>query len=66
MITAIISLVLRLAHAWEQAQVEAGAGGTGHPDCPAQVFVHLPLYPTSVTKIGAEIPTPHFRQLKPW
>lgn len=66
MITAITSLVLRLAHAWEQLQVEAGAGGTAHPACPAQVFVHLPLYPTTATKIRAEIPTPHFRQLKPW
>lgn len=66
MITAIISLVLRLARAWEQWQVEAGAGGTAHPACPAQVFVHLPLYPTAGTKIRAEIPTPHFHQLKPW
>lgn len=56
------ALILRFAHAQEQSQVEAGAGDSGHPACLAQVFVHLPLYPTTVTKIIAEILMPHFHQ----
>jgi len=43
-------------------QVEVGAGGSGHPTSLAQVFVHLPLCPTTVTKRRTEIPRPRFHQ----